>query len=130
MRLTVILTVLRAALLALWFVLRPILGWLLILIGLLGMPMPVVNGTIFLVIGLVLVGHRNWLIRWSRVQIKLLLQWWAGLDTPLIGPLGRLARRSARAVSRQNRRMRWWLMERRARRRGAPSERAGSPAAE
>lgn len=113
------LSVLRTVLLALWLVIKPILGWLLIVIGLIGMPMPVMNGVIFLVIGLALVGHRNWLIRWSRVQIKLLLKWWAALDTPIVGPLGRLAQRSAQTISRQHRRMRWWLMERRARRRAA-----------
>lgn len=122
MWLTVALTVLRTALLALWFVLKPVLGWLLIVVGLIGMPMPIMNGVIFLVIGLALVGHRNRLIRWSRVQIKLLLAWWAALDTPLVGPLGRLARRSAQTISRQHRRMRWWFMERRARRQAALSE--------
>ncbi|HMQ31705.1 MAG TPA: hypothetical protein PKD53_13345 [Chloroflexaceae bacterium] len=122
MWLTIVLTVLRSALLALWFVLKPVLGWLLIVIGLIGMPMPIMNGVIFLVIGLALVGHRNRLIRWSRVQIKLLLVWWSALDTPLVGPLGRLARRSAQTISRQHRRMRWWFMDRRARKQAALAE--------
>lgn len=115
---------LRAVGLALWLVLKPVLGWLLIVIGLIGMPMPIMNGVIFLVIGIALVGHRNWLIRWSRVQIKLLLAWWAGLGTPVVGALGRIAQRSAQAISRQNRRMRWWMLERSARRRAALAERA------
>lgn len=120
----VLLNVLRIALLALWAVLKPVLGWLLIVVGLIGMPMPIMNGVIFLVIGLALVGQRNRVIRWSRVQIKLLLQWWAALDTPLVGPLGRLAQRSAQAISRQHRRMRWWFMERRARKQAALAEQA------
>jgi hypothetical protein len=111
-----VLMVLRTLAIGFWLVLKPILGWLLIIIGLIGMPMPIMNGVIFLVMGLALVGHRNRLIRWSRVQIKLLLEWWAALDTPLVGPLGRLAQRSAQTISRQHRRMRWWFMERRARR--------------
>lgn len=124
MWLAVLLTVLRTVLIAFWAVLKPVLGWILIVVGLIGMPMPIMNGVIFLVIGLALVGQRNKLIRWSRVQIKLLLQWWAALDTPLIAPLGRLAKRSAQTISRQHRRMRWWFMERRARREAALTERA------
>lgn len=124
MWLTILLALLRALLFGLWAVLKPVLGWLLIVVGLIGMPMPIMNGVIFLVIGLALVGHRNRLIRWSRVQIKLLLVWWAALDTPLVGPLGRLARRSAQAISRQHRRMRWWFMERRARKQAALAKKA------
>lgn len=119
---TLLLTLLRALLVGAWFVLKPILGWTLIVIGLIGMPMPIVNGVIFLVIGLALVGHRNRVIRWSRIQIKLLLQRWAALDTPLIGPIGRLARRSAQELSRQHRRMRWWFSERWPRRQPAADE--------
>jgi hypothetical protein len=123
---SLLLTAMRIAVLGLWAVLKPVLGWLLIVIGLIGMPMPIMNGVIFLVLGLALVGQRNKLIRWSRVQIKLLLQWWAALDTPLVGPLGRLAQRSAQTISRQHRRMRWWFMERRARKQAALAEQAAS----
>lgn len=119
---TLLLTLLRAVALGTWFVLKPVLGWTLIVIGLIGMPMPIVNGLIFLVIGLALVGPRNRVVRWSRVHIKLLLNRWAALPTPIIGALGRLARRSAQEISRQHRRLRWWLMERRAARRLAPGD--------
>lgn len=122
MWITLFLTALRALALGAWFVLKPTLGWLLIVVGLIGMPMPIMNGLIFLVIGLALVGHRNTLIRWSRVRIKLFLRAWAAVETPVIGHLGRLADRSAREVSRQHRRMRWWWMERQARRRAARAE--------
>ncbi|GAB4425954.1 MAG: hypothetical protein OHK0015_06440 [Chloroflexi bacterium OHK40] len=119
---TLLLTLLRAVALGTWFVLKPVLGWTLIVIGLIGMPMPIVNGLIFLVIGLALVGPRNRVVRWSRVHIKLLLNRWAALPTPIIGALGRLARRSAQEISRQHRRLCWWLMERRAARRLAPGD--------
>jgi hypothetical protein len=125
MWITLLLTALRALALGAWFVLKPTLGWLLIVIGLIGMPMPIMNGVIFLVIGLALVGHRNRVIRWSRVRIKQLLRWWAALETPVVGPLGRLADRSARGISRQHRRMRWWWMERQARRRAERALSAG-----
>lgn len=126
MWITLFLTALRALAFGAWFVLKPTLGWLLIVVGLIGMPMPIMNGLIFLVIGLALVGHRNRLIRWSRVKIKLLLRWWSALETPVVGWLGRLADRSARQISRQHRRMRWWAMERKARRLAARAEAAPS----
>lgn len=127
MWLTLLITVLRTAVFTLWLVLKPALGWLLIVVGLIGMPMPIMNGLIFLVIGLALVGPRNRVIRWSRVQIKLLLERWAALDTPVIGPLGRLARLSARQVSMQHRRLRWWMLEREARRRARLGDSVQSP---
>jgi hypothetical protein len=117
------LAILRSLIIGVWLILRPVLGWTLIVVGLIGMPMPIINGTIFLVLGVILVGKRNRLIRWSRVQLKLLLARWAALDTPVIGPLGRLARRSAQTISRQNRRMHWWFMARQARQRVALAER-------
>lgn len=112
-----VLAALRGLLFAAWWVLRPTLGWLLIALGLIGMPMPIVNGTIFLVLGLILVGPRNRVVRWSRVQIKLLLDHWAMKRHPLLAFSGRLARNSARQISRQNRRLRWWWMEKERRKR-------------
>ena len=114
-----LLELIRNLLIGFWFFLRPVLGWFLIVVGLIGMPMPIVNGLIFLVIGLALVGPRNRVIRWSRVHIKLLLERWARMQIFGIGPLGRLAQRSAQQISRQHRRMRGWFIERRARRQAA-----------
>ena len=116
MWITILLAALRALLIGAWLLFKPVLGWLLIVVGLIGMPMPIMNGVIFLVLGIALVGPRNRLIRWSRVNIKLLLARWAALPTPVIGPLGRLANRSAQEISKQHRRLRWWWQERRARR--------------
>lgn len=113
---TLLVLALRTVIFSLWLLLKPVLGWLLIVIGLIGMPMPIMNGVIFLLLGIALVGNRNWLIRWSRVQIKLLLAYWAALPTPVVGFVGRLAQRSAQQISKQYRRMRWWQIERRARR--------------
>ncbi len=122
MGLALMMTLLRAALLATWLVLKPVLGWFFIVIGLIGMPMPIVNGLIFLLIGLALVGPRNRLIRWSRVHLKLFLKEWAAHPFPLIGGAGRLARRSAQQISRQHRRLRWWWLERKARRQVAADQ--------
>jgi hypothetical protein len=123
MWLTLTLVATRTLILGLWFILRPILGWTFILLGLIGMPLPIVNGLIFLVLGLALVGPRNKIIRWSRVHIKLFINRWAALSTPGVGALGRLAQRSAQQVSRQHRRIHWWWLDYRARRRATTSER-------
>lgn len=115
MWLPLVLAMLRSTLVWTWFICKPILGWLLIIVGLIGMPLPVINGLIFLVIGIALVGPRNRLIRWSRVHLKLLLYRWAALSTPLIGTLGCMALSSSQQVSRRYRRLRWWWQARRSR---------------
>ncbi|MFQ3660838.1 MAG: hypothetical protein SNJ69_00445 [Chloroflexaceae bacterium] len=122
MGLALMLSLLRAALLATWLVLKPVLGWFFIVIGLIGMPMPIVNGLIFLLIGLALVGPRNRVIRWSRVHLKLFLKAWARHSHPLIGWVGHVAQRSAQEISRQHRRLRWWWLERKARQRSLGGE--------
>jgi hypothetical protein len=106
----------RHAWLSLWPILRQILGWIFIVLGLLGMVLPILQGVLFLVIGIALVGRRNWLIRRVSVSYKLFLRSWAKRSTPLIGPLGRLALRAQQEVSRQRRRLHWWRIERRKRR--------------
>jgi hypothetical protein len=87
----------------LWPVMRQVLGWIFILLGLLGLVLPVLQGLLFLVIGLALVGRRNWLIRRARVLIKRSLRRWAALRTPLIGPAGRMALRAQWKFSREAR---------------------------
>jgi len=99
----------------LWPVLRQVIGWICIGLGLLGLALPVLQGILLLAIGIALVGRRHWLIRWTSVQIKLLLRRWAALETPVIGPVGRLALRAQHEISRQRRRLHWWYIERRAR---------------
>ncbi|WP_129670887.1 hypothetical protein [Candidatus Chloroploca sp. Khr17] len=56
-----------------WLVLRQIVGWLLIIIGLLGMILPG-PGIPFFVLGVLLVGRRHHLIRRSWVLLRLSLR--------------------------------------------------------
>jgi hypothetical protein len=98
-----------------WPVLRQVLGWIFIALGIVGMVLPVLQGVLFLMIGIALVGRRNWLIRWCAVRIKLLLRRWAAHPHPLIGRSGRWSLRAQQRLSRQRRRMAWSWMERRAR---------------
>ena len=87
----------------LWPIIRQLLGWLFIVLGLLGLVLPVLQGVLFLVIGIALVGQRNWLIRRSRLVCKRFLRRWAAVRTPLIGPAGRLALRAQWQFSREGR---------------------------
>jgi hypothetical protein len=96
-----------------WPVLRQALGWLCILLGLIGLVLPILQGVIFLVIGIALVGRRHRLIRWVSVHFKLFLRRWAARSTPLVGALGGMALRGQQELSRQRRRLHWWHVERR-----------------
>lgn len=98
-----------------WPVMRQILGWFCIVLGLLGLVLPILQGGLFLVIGIALVGRRNVLIRWAAVRYKQFVRRWAALDLPLIGWAGRLALRAQQESSRRRRQLHWWYVERRAR---------------
>lgn len=87
----------------LWPVVRQVLGWICILLGLLGLVLPVLQGVLLLVIGIALVGRRNWLIRRSTLGLKRFLRRWAAVRTPLVGPAGRVALRAQWRFSRQGR---------------------------
>ena len=88
-----------------WPVIRQVIGWFFIFLGLLGLILPILQGVVFLVIGVALVGRRNWLLRRAALLIKRSLRRWAKLDTPLIGALGRVALRAQHEMSRQSRRL-------------------------
>jgi hypothetical protein len=74
-----------------------------IVLGLLGLVLPLLQGVLFLVIGIALVGRRNIVIRHSRVAIRRFLRRWAAVQAPVIGPAGRLAHRAHRQSARQSR---------------------------
>ena len=86
-----------------WPIMRQVLGWLFILLGLIGMVLPILQGVLFLVIGIALVGRRNIVIRRSSIAIKRGLRRWAALPHPLVGPSGRAALRAQREFSRRSR---------------------------
>lgn len=106
-------------------IVRQTLGWLCIVLGLLGLVLPFLQGVLFLVIGIALVGRRNTLIRWTSVRYKQLIRRAATHESPIIGWPGRLALRAQQHTSRQRRRLHWWYEARRAR--NMPREVAGYP---
>ena len=57
-----------------WPVFRPAIGWVCLVLGVLGVILPVLQGVLFLVIGAALVGPRHPLIRRVRAGYKLLLR--------------------------------------------------------
>ncbi len=95
-----------------WRFMRPIIGWCCILLGVLGLLLPVLQGGIFLALGVLLVGRRNRLIRWVAVHIKLLLRQWASHTQPLVRIVGKVMLAGQQQMSRQRRRLMWWYMER------------------
>ena len=92
-----------------WPIARSIIGWACIIVGVLGVIMPVIPGMPLLIPGIALVGRRTWLIRWSAVQLKRLLRRYS----PMAGPVGRWALQAQHELSRQRRRIAWWYMDRR-----------------
>ncbi|NJN65401.1 MAG: hypothetical protein HC884_01150 [Chloroflexaceae bacterium] len=89
-----------------WAWVRPAVGWGFILLGIVGLFLPVLQGLLFLAIGVSLVGRRSRALRWLTVQIKLLLRRWAALPTPLVGPVGRWLWKAWQRTSRQQRQFR------------------------
>ena len=96
---------------------RLILGVGFILLGIAGVILPVLPGTIWLIIGTLLIGKRSRLLRRMAVGSKLLLRRWAASERPLAGALGRWALRTQRDSSRQLRHAVWWCQARFANRR-------------
>jgi hypothetical protein len=82
-----------------------VLGWILIVLGLAGLVLPLLQGVLFLALGVALVGRRNWLIRRVALVIKRALRRWARHPTPLVGRLGRAALHAQYSCSRQSRRL-------------------------
>ena len=90
----------------LWPIVRPIIGWFCLILGVLGVILPILQGIIFLVIGAALIGPRHPVVRWGRVRDKQVIRWLARSRNPLIGWAGRHALRALYAVLRQIRQLR------------------------
>lgn len=82
-----------------WLVLRQIVGWLLIIIGILGMILPG-PGIPFLVLGVLLVGRRHHLIRRSWITLRLHLRR-LGQRPGLIGRAAQFAYRQIQSMRAQ-----------------------------
>lgn len=99
-----------------WLFARPTLGWVFIVLGILGLFLPILQGVLFLFIGTTLVGQRHPLIRRGRVHTKLLIRRWAAHPAPLLRITGRWALQAQRQITRQQRLLQYWFKMRFARR--------------
>jgi len=88
-----LLPTLQAALPVILLALRAVLGWLSIALGVLGSIFPVIPGLPFLILGVYLVGHRNRVLRWWRVHIRLLIRWASRSRIPWLRWAGHTTRR-------------------------------------
>jgi hypothetical protein len=88
-------------------VLRGIVGWPLIAVGLLTFPLPIPVGLPLLVVGTLIIGPRSRPIRLATIMLRQGLRRWSRLRVPLIGPLGRwLLEKQRRAAAAYRRRRR------------------------
>ncbi|HEX5504078.1 MAG TPA: hypothetical protein VFW96_15740, partial [Thermomicrobiales bacterium] len=83
------------------------LGWGCLLLGVLGVLLPILPGMPFLLLGAALLGRRDRALRWCSARGKLALRRWAALERPLVGAVGRWALRQQRQASRRRRRLAW-----------------------
>lgn len=60
-----------------WPVARQVLGWICIFLGIVGMVLPVLQGVIFLALGVALLGRRNPVLRRVKLLVKRLLRSWS-----------------------------------------------------
>lgn len=95
----------KTAFIEIWQKIRPSLGWFCIGFGILGLLLPVLQGTICLVIGVALVGPRNRKLRIAVVTIKRAVRYWAALPHPVIGRLGKWALQAEQTLTRNYRRI-------------------------
>jgi 2'-5' RNA ligase len=109
--------VLMRTLWRIWPVVRPIIGWLCIALGILGIILPILQGIVFLVIGATLIGRRNPVVRWFRVRYKQLLRTWLHSPNQFLRWMGRRGQQALKAIHRQTRHLRQRLQLRAKRRR-------------
>lgn len=92
---------------------RTTLGWCSIVIGVLGIILPVLPGVPFLIIGGQLIGQRDPYLRRARVYTRLALRHLAQSETPALRCIGRGARQAGRQTVLCRRRLGWSRVPRR-----------------
>jgi hypothetical protein len=88
--------------------LRLLVGGGLIVIGILGVILPILPGMPFLIMGTLIIGRRSRVFRRGSVVGKRFLQRWATHDRPSVARLGRWSLRAQRDSSRRLRHLLWW----------------------
>jgi hypothetical protein len=75
---------------------RRVLGWGNITLGLLGIVLPVLPGLIFIAVGIVLLGPHDPALRRSAIMIRLILRRWSQCKQRHLRRIGQFARRRYR----------------------------------
>lgn len=109
-------------------VVRPVLGWILIVVGISIAISPVPLGFLLVIAGTALVGPRDWRLRWLRVHWRRLVRRMAASEHRLVSVIGTRIRNFERGLQRKLRDGRQWLDERFKRR--EPAEPALRPVTE
>jgi hypothetical protein len=85
---------------------RVIIGWPVLVMGILITPLPIPIGLMMVALGTVLIGTRTWVIRWAFVNMRLLLRRWSQIQQPVVGDTGRFLWNNMQQVSRKARQRR------------------------
>lgn len=88
--------------------LRVMVGGGLIVVGILGVVLPVLPGMPFLILGTLVMGRRSRPLRRSSVAGKRFLQRWAAHERPWVARVGRWSLMAQRDSSRRLRHLLWW----------------------
>ncbi len=88
--------------------LRLLVGGGLIVVGILGVVLPILPGMPFLILGTLVIGRRSRIFRRGSVAGKRFLQRWAAHERPWVARLGRWSLLAQRDSSRRLRHLLWW----------------------
>jgi len=83
---------------------RSTVGWILIALGMTGIILPVIPGVVFFVLGVVVIGPRNPVLRRAAVLLRLALRRWCRVRNQTVARLGwwvRLRHRTVRLAVRE-----------------------------
>lgn len=85
-------------------IIRPLIGWPLILVGIVLTPLPIPFGIIMITAGAVIIGTRSPIIRYGYFYVRRLLRLLAYTRLPVLGTVGRFLLDKQKQVARVSRR--------------------------
>lgn len=103
---------LERALSAFFHYLRLIIGCIFIVIGILGVILPVLPGTIWLILASLIIGKRSRTLRRASVAGKRMLRRWTAHEREFVRRVGRWSVAAQQDTSRRLRRIDRWMAER------------------
>ncbi|HEY8599853.1 MAG TPA: hypothetical protein VIL85_15560 [Thermomicrobiales bacterium] len=92
--------------------LRLLVGGGLLLVGILGVVLPILPGMPFLILGTLVIGRRSRIFRRGSIAGKRFLRRWAAHERPWVARLGHWSVLAQRDSSRRLRHLLWWWQDR------------------